>query len=170
VIPEAVFKYKELAHPVLFDRHGRLQLTAFETSGQATLSQAKSEAATAGIDLIDVFVLLLALLQSPGNELSRLLKLQGVTPESLQDRIQAVVVANSTASHRLQEVAILSQFDFWSSAIEVLNMAWEVAQYDQGQIGETHLVYGLLLSPGVSRLLAQAGLDVNQMVTQVAWH
>lgn len=169
-VPEAVFKPRELAHPVIFDRHGRLQLAAFDAGGQIILSQAQAKAAAMGIDLIDVYVLLLALLQSPGNELSRLLKLQGLAPELLQDRVQVVVIANSSASNRLQEVTALSQFDFWSSAVEVLNTAWEVAQYDQGQIGETHLVYGLLLSPGISRLLAQAGADVNQMVTQVAWY
>ena len=133
------------------------------------LFQAQEAAAAAGVYPMDVSAFFWAMLQLPESELIRLLKLQGIALEPLQRRVEAMLAADISGSERLKKNATLSQFNFWFSALEFLDTAWDVAQYDQGKIGEAHLVYALLLSQSAEKLLKEANANTGQMVEQVAW-
>jgi tetratricopeptide (TPR) repeat protein len=166
--PRIVLSPAELAHPALFDEQGNLRLEVFDDSGREVLAEAHQEAAATGADLLRVPALVLALAQREAGETARLLERQGIPPRQLQVQARGAV-SGVVHNGRLRHVATLSQFDLGLGTLGVLDLAWEVAQYDRGRIGEPHILYGLLISRHAQRLLESAGADVDRMVEQAGW-
>jgi hypothetical protein len=65
---------------------------------------------------------------------------------------------------------VLSQFNLWFSILKIFDLAWEIARYDQGQIGEPHIFYGLLISRSATKLLKGAGLNIDKAIQQAGWY
>jgi tetratricopeptide (TPR) repeat protein len=159
----------ERANPALFDEQGKLELDVFDDSGRGILARAHEEAAAIGAEFLRIPALVSALAQFEGGETARLLEQQGIPRERLQAQAEAAA-PGAASDERLRHVARLSQFDLWFSVLKVLDLAWEIAQYDQGRIGESHILYGLLVSRHAETLLEGAGVDVDQMTEQAGWH
>ncbi len=170
-IPMPVFVYKEdeRRNPALFDSRGKLQLEVLEDSGKTVLELAKEEAATVGEYLLRVPALLIALTRYEGGEILRLLALQGTQPEKPQAQAR-----NSTVkyvdSKPLKTTSVLSQFNLWFSVLKIFDLAWEIAAYDRGKIGEPHIFFGLLVSRSAKTMLEVAGVNIEKMIQQAGWH
>ncbi|MFO1432349.1 MAG: Clp protease N-terminal domain-containing protein [Candidatus Competibacteraceae bacterium] len=168
---EFIWKPNELASPVLFDEKGLLRYELFDDSGCAVLGQAQQEAAALGENELRPRALLLALTKVANREIIHLLQQLKVAPQQLQDQLQTAVTGalDHADQGRLAQVTKLSQFDMWPSTCRTLELALEIAQYDQGLIGERHLLYGLLVGGGAAGLLHKAGVDANQILERVIW-
>jgi tetratricopeptide (TPR) repeat protein len=168
-MPELILDETERVNPALFDQKGVLQLEIFDDSGKTVLELAKEESAAMGEALLRVPALVIALTRYQGGETLRLLELQGIAPEVVQAQAR-----NSTGksfdSVPLKTTSVLSQFNLWFSILKIFDLAWEIALYDQGQIGEPHICYGLLVSHSAAKLLEGAGADVGQMLQHAGWY
>ncbi|MGD2086284.1 MAG: Clp protease N-terminal domain-containing protein [Candidatus Aminicenantes bacterium] len=168
-MPELILDKTERFNPALFDRKGILILDFFDTSGQAVLTLAKEESTAMGEALLRVPALLIALTRYEGGETLRLLTLQGIAPEAVRTQAR-----NSTGKYfegkPLKTTSLLSQFNLWFSILKIFDLAWEIARYDQGQIGEPHIFYGLLLDNNATKFLKVAGLDIDKAIQQAGWN
>jgi tetratricopeptide (TPR) repeat protein len=163
-----IFPPSELANPALFnERGGMLKLEMFNDSGQTILALACEAAATMGEKVLGSSALMLALTRFEGGETLRLLKLQGFSPQKLQD--QGAIPTVSTPNYS-KPISTLSQFDFWPDALNTLNLAWKIAQYDRYIIGEPHILYAMLIHHRTTKFLQAAGVDVEQMIEQAGWY
>ena len=170
LVPELVLDPEARANPALFDEQGVLKPSAFDPGGRAILERAREEAANMGEGMLRIPALLLALAQFEGGETVRLLGLQGIAPQQLQAQVKATAPRSTTANERLKRIPTLRQFDVWFSVLTVLDLAWEISQYDRGLIGEPHILYGLLIGRRSTKLLEAAGVDVDQMIEQAGWY
>jgi len=167
-MPQYIFAESELANPVLFNRQGLLILDNFDESGQSVLYAAIEQAKQLQEELIGLRALLSALVLYEQGETCRLLLLQDIKPYELFDNTNASL-KYSASTHELKRDKTLSQFDFWHEVLDILNLAWDIAQYDRGKIGERHLLYGLLISHRATKLLHRLGINIDRMIKNALW-
>lgn len=168
-LTELKLKESERRNPNVFDELGLLILDVFDTSGRKILALALEETAERGEIFLKLPALVAALTRFEGGETRHLVELQGISPEQLLAQTQFISQSTSV-SEPLNIVLVLSQYKIWYSVLEVLDLAWEIAQYDQGKISESHLLYGLLISRSATKVLQAAGINVDQIVEQAGWH
>jgi len=156
----------------LFDeKGGLLRYALFDSSGCAVLNLALQEAVLLGDDVLKPQALYIALTRVADGETMRLFTLLNVASWQLQGQSQTTVFGDfdHADAARLAQVTGLSQFDFWPSFRRILELASEIAQYDQGRIGERHLFYGLLVSRTAAEWLRKVGVDEEQILERVIW-
>lgn len=162
-VPMVVFEEKEIINPILFDQKGYLNLGAFDQSGRAVLDFAKEEAAALGLALLSLPPLVGALTRVPGGETVHLLNLQDIEPREFRERVQKDI-RPSRGHEPITPDSRLHQFNLWHTTIHVLRLAWEIAAYDRGLVGEPHIMFGMLVNSHAAVFLKNSGVDVSRML------
>jgi tetratricopeptide (TPR) repeat protein len=145
----------------LFDPHGYLIQAVFLDSGWDVLMRTQALSAEQQRTRLRVPALFMALAQSPDGTMGHLLREQGFSPQWLEQQAARYAGARGdTGSDRLRN-RTLSQYDFESDMLEILVLAWKIAQYAEKQIGDFHLICGLMLHPSAAHILGHAA---DQMI------
>jgi tetratricopeptide (TPR) repeat protein len=168
-LPEFRLKENERANPYLFDELGLLKLNLFDPGGQKALALALEETAGREEVLLKLPALLSALTRLEDGETCRLVARQGISPRQVQAQISSEA-ESALDSEALSTVLVISQYKVGYTILRILDLAWEIAQYDQGKIGESHILYGLLVSGSATTILQAAGIDADVMIEQAAWY
>ena len=169
---EIIWKTNELSNPVLFDKRGLLKLELFDRSGCAVLEQALREAAVLGHSTLEPAALRLALTKVENGEIIRFFEwLNRELPQLMgQPKTTMINAAHQSGDGQINYAPRpLSQFDFRPRMRQILELALELAQYDQAVIGDRHLWYGWLISDSGTEWLRKTGVDVEQLLERVIW-
>lgn len=136
---------KAAEKPRVFDQEGRVDRTAFNSSGQRVLNVLEADGRGLGLRRVNTPLFLLALLSVENGTLDRALRLQLIDPRKVHETVLLDVKA--LGKKRFEEEFTLSRDLMQQAVVQTLERAAEMAcEMGLPQVGEPELAKALLVA------------------------